>query len=224
MTMRSYQRFTFSLLGLLVLALGAVAHSLPRRGSSTAPAAEPMHEHEATAIAELDESPDVSLSDLDATWLDQAGAARTLMGANDDRITVITMLYTSCTVSCPRLVADLKRIEGALSAAERDHVEFVLVSLDPARDTPGRLARFATELHLDAARWTLLTAEDAQIRELASVLRVRYLTDATGEIMHTNRIVVADEAGAIVHWQQGVGSGVPGTIDAIKRARGLGHH
>ncbi len=219
MTMREYQRFTLWLLGLLVLGLGAVAYGAPRHESVVA-----AHAHEAAATVESDEHPDVSLSDLDAKWLDQAGAARTLMGADDDRVAVITMLYTSCTVSCPRLVADLKRIEGALSAAERDHVEFVLVSLDPARDTPERLTRFATDLHLDASRWTLLTAEDAQVRELASVLRVRYLTDAAGEIMHTNRIVVANEDGAIVHWQEGVGAGVPATIDAIKRMREHGNH
>lgn len=218
MTLRAYDRLTFSLLGLLVLALGAIAFGTSGRDAHATHAARGTSE--ANESAPGDDA--ISLHDLDLSWRDQTGATRTLL--RGDRIAVVTMLYTSCTVSCPRLVADLKRIEGAFGEPERAKVEFVLVSLDPARDTPERLARFAADLHLDPTRWTLLTGDESSVRELAAALRVKYLADASGEIMHTNRIVVVGESGAIVHWQEGVGSGVPATIDAIRRARGHGTH
>lgn len=229
MTTRKFDWTAFSLLAVLVLMLGAIAYGMPRgtretaEAASTAPTAATGAAHDAAAHdhAASESAPRggaFSLADLDATWLDQAGAERPLLGAEDGRLTVLTMAYTSCTVSCPRLIADLKRIEGSLSDAQRARVEFVMVSLDPARDTPARLGAYARDLHLDATRWALLTGDAEDIRELAAAIRVRYVMEANGEVSHTNRIVVLDAGGRPVHWQAGIGSGVEGSVTAITSA------
>jgi protein SCO1/2 len=216
MTARRFDRMAFALLGVLVIALGAVAYGSPRRAESTAASA--PHQHAEPAAREDARDGGFSIGDLTGTWRDQAGRERSVMGDDDGRLTIVTMAYTSCTVSCPRLIADLKRIEGVLAGPQRAKVEFVMVSLDPARDTPGRLAEFARSLHLDPARWALLTGTDADVRELAAALRVRYVTEANGEVSHTNRIVVLDPTGTPIHWQAGIGSGVDGTVRAIEAA------
>ena len=115
------------------------------------------------------------------------------------------MIYTSCTVTCPLIVADLKRIEAAVPAGRRDDVGFVLVSLDPGRDTPGRLAEWAARTGLNPARWTLLSGSDASVRELAASLDVRYQMQPSGEFAHTNGLTVLDRAGSIAHQQAGLG-------------------
>jgi protein SCO1/2 len=221
MTTRQFDRMTFTLLAGLVLVLGAIAYGVRPRSSAAAETTATgdtagRHLHAATADVPEREAGTFSLGDLTATWRDQAGIARPLLGADDGRLAVVTMAYTNCTVSCPRLIADLKRIEGALTGAQRARVEFVMVSLDPARDTPARLAGFARGLHLDPAAWTLLTGSADDVRELAAALGVRYVMEANGEVSHTNRIVVLDAAGTPVHWQAGLGSGVEGTVAAIK--------
>lgn len=219
MTMRKFDWTAFSLLAVLVLMLGAIAYGMPRGTPETAEAPPAVaHDHAAPAAAPRG-SP-VSLADLDATWRDQSGAERPLLGADDDRLTVLTMAYTSCTVSCPRLIADLKRIEGSLTETQRARVEFVMVSLDPARDTPARLGAYARDLHLDATRWALLTGDAEDIRELAAAIRVRYVMEANGEVSHTNRIVVLDADGRPIHWQAGISSGVEGSVTAITSAIG----
>ena len=160
---------------------------------------------------------DISLFDLDATWRDQSGAELTLQQATRGRVAVVTMLYTNCAVACPRIVADLKRIEGALSADQRKKVTFVVASMDPARDTPERLAMWAADTHLDPAGWSVLTGTDDTVRELAAVLGVRYTVLEDGEIAHSNRIAVLDQEGAPVHRQFGLGDvgGVGETVSAV---------
>src|SRR5262245_57078124 len=48
----------------------------------------------------------------------------------------LAMVYTSCTTACPLTIADLKRIESALSPEARDRVWFTVFSLDSERDRP----------------------------------------------------------------------------------------
>lgn len=154
-----------------------------------------------------------SLQDLDVRWLDQTGAERTLADLGG-RPLVMAMVYTSCAHTCPLILADLKQLEGALTQGQRDSVRFVLVSLDPARDTPERLDQFATDSRLDPDRWTLLTGDEMDVRTLAAALGVRYRPGAGEDIDHTNALTIVDPSGAIAYQQRGVGGG----IDAPRRA------
>ena len=159
---------------------------------------------------------DLSLYDLPATWRDQAGVERTLAELAG-RVRVVAMVYTSCAATCPLIVADLKHVEASLPADRRGEVGFVLVSLDPDRDTPGRLAQWAEQTGLDPARWTLLNGDDDDVRELAVALGVRYQSQPDGEVAHTNAITVLDRAGAVVHQQIGQGDDATATAAAVAR-------
>jgi protein SCO1/2 len=158
-----------------------------------------------------------SLYDLPSTWHDQHGT-RLRLPALAGRVRVVAMVYTSCHATCPLIVADLKRIESSIPAARRDAVGFVLVSLDPARDTPGQLAAWAARTQLDSARWTLLNGDAEAVREVAAALGVRYQPQADDELAHTNAITVLDPTGIVVHQQVGLGAQASGTIDAVRLA------
>jgi protein SCO1/2 len=156
---------------------------------------------------------DFSLYELPSEWRDQRGDTvrlSQLAGA----VRVVAMVYTSCQATCPLIVADLKRIEAALPPDRRADVGFVLVSLDPERDTPGRLAAWAEQTRLDPARWTLLAGGDDDVRELAATLDVRYQAQADGELAHTNGLTVLDRSGGIIHRQVGLGD-TDATIEAV---------
>ena len=134
----------------------------------SAPAADPHAAHAAQAAsADVVVQPTaaasgrVSIYDLRGEWTDQAGRTARLGEMPRRPLTVVTMLYTNCTVSCPRILVDLKRIEAGLPADRLDDVRFVIASIDPARDTPVRLAGWAQDVRLDTARFTLITAPDA---------------------------------------------------------------
>jgi protein SCO1/2 len=114
---------------------------------------------------------------------------------------VLLLFYGTCNSVCPTLVRDLQRIEAQLAPGERDAARFVLVSFDPAADTPERLAAYAGEHGLAAPRWRLLHGRDDQVRELAAAVGVRYRRAAGGQYTHTQRITLLDRDGRVAaHW------------------------
>lgn len=169
-------------------------------GRSRAPQAAP---DALPGLPERAEASDFSVYELDTPWRDQDGRERTLASLGG-KVRVVAMIYTHCSHTCPLIVDDLKRMERALPPADRERAGFVLVSLDPARDTPERLEEWAEHTaHLDPARWTLLTGGEDGVRELAALLGIRYRPEAGEEISHSNAYLVLDPRGRIVYRHDG---------------------
>jgi protein SCO1/2 len=163
------------------------------------------------------EPSDFSVYHTQSVWTDQHGTERTLRSF-EGRVQVVAMVYTSCAYACPRIMLDMKRIEAALGPEYADEVGFLVVSIDPERDTPEKLAAFARGSRLDPDRWTLLNGADGDIRELAVLLGVQYRETAPGEWVHSNLITVLDPAGEVIHRQLGLGTDPAETLAAIRAA------
>jgi protein SCO1/2 len=191
---------------LLAIALAALA-ACGRTSAPIAPAAS-----DASVAAS-----DFSVYDLETRWRDQDGKERALASLRG-KTQVVAMVYTHCTHTCPAIVAEMKRLEAALPAEERARVGFVLISLDPARDDPARLKTFATSMRLPADAWTLLTANEDAVREMAALLGIRYRAEADAQISHSNTYLVLDADGRMVHRQDGVGSGTGPALARIRAA------
>lgn len=146
----------------------------------------------------------LSLYQLDSPWTDDTGSERSLESLSGIPV-LAAMTYTSCQVSCPVIVADLKRIETELNQAGVE-ARIVLFSLDPDRDTPQVLASFKEEKGL-SSRWVLLRAPDDQVREMAALLGVNFRRTPDGEVAHANIISILDPGGQLIHQQLGLGAG-----------------
>ena len=157
--------------------------------------------------------PSNSIYHLTGRWWDATDTRRPL-AALAGRVRVVSMVYTHCAHACPAIIAELKRIEAALGP-DAD-VGFVLASMDPERDTPERLGTFAARAGLDPERWTLLGAEDGDVRELAAVLGVQFRRQPDGEFAHANMLVVLDRDGEIRHTQNGLGEETAATVRAVR--------
>ena len=153
-----------------------------------------------------------SVYDLGSRWRDASGAERAL-GSLAGGPRVVAMVYTHCASTCPLSIAAMKRIEAATPPG----VGLVLVSLDPERDTPDRLASFARESMLTGPRWTLLAGSDADTRALAAALGVRYRRLSATELAHSNTLTLLDAEGAVVLQRQGL----DGADDVLAAARSL---
>ena len=79
---------------------------------------------------------------VDFNLTDQAG--QTLTRADwRGQWTVIYFGYTSCPDACPTTFAQLKQVRPMLVPdASAEPIEFMLISVDPARDTPERIAAY----------------------------------------------------------------------------------
>jgi protein SCO1 len=190
--MRPASRLGSSWIALVVL-LAMLALALA--GCTSRGAAAPRAPEEATRAD--GDSDRFSVYELDGRWRDQAGTTRVLSSLRGTPV-LLAMIYTHCTATCPLAVSELKRI-----AALEPDARFVLVSLDPPRDDAKRLAEYAAERTLDPSRWTLLTGSDADVRDLAATLGVRYRHVTPEDLAHSNLITLLDREGRVVRQSPG---------------------
>ena len=134
------------------------------------------------------------LTALAGRFTDAAGHTRALAELKGTPF-VASLIYTRCTTVCPRVVAELQRLER--DAAGGALPRFVLFSLDPAHDTPERLRAFAATHLLDSTRWTLLVPERALLPPLASALGVAWRPGPDGGIQHSAIIATVDRTGQV---------------------------
>jgi len=81
--------------------------------------------------------------------------------------------YTHCPDICPTTLATLARVREniAKSAAGAKDVQFVFISVDPNRDTAGKLRQYVTFFD---ATFLGVTGDDAQLGNLAGQLGAAY--------------------------------------------------
>jgi protein SCO1/2 len=159
-----------------------------------------------------------SLYVLDASFLDQRERRVGLDVARGHPV-IITMMYASCTDTCPLLIADIRRIEAALPDSIREDLHVVLVSLDPGRDTPERLRALADLHRLDDRRWHVLSGADEAVRDVAAVLGVRYRRLASGAINHSSVLTLLERDGVIAARLEDVGRSLSPIVDRLLGAR-----
>jgi protein SCO1/2 len=197
-------------LAVCVATVPLVAYVRPQ-GFATNAARNVRHPHIDSSAALRPDAADTdalpSIYDLTLSWHDQDGIPRQLSDLRGS-VWVLAMVYTHCATTCPTLVQSMKRVAERIPADRRGAVTFVLVSLDPARDTPGRLRDYAHMMGLPPERWRLLNGSDDAVRELAAAIGVRYQRLSLEEIAHSNLVTVFDRRGGVA--MQSVG----GTDDA----------
>jgi protein SCO1/2 len=132
---------------------------------------------------------------------------------------LVSMFYTSCQYICPLIVDSGKAIERQLGEAERRRLGIVLISMDPARDTPAALDKVVGQRGLDTARWTLASPPQDDVRAVAGVLGIRYRGLADGEFNHTSALVLLDADGRILARTEQVGTRPdPEFVAAVRQA------
>ena len=158
-----------------------------------------------------------SVYQLESIWT-TASAQPLRLGQLQGKVQVLAMVYTTCTSACPIIVSLMQLIAGALPPDLRPQVGFVLVSLDPERDTPSVLSVYQDKMHLDPMSWSLLSGHPNDVMDLAMVLGIRYQRDQSGGFIHANVITVLNTAGEIVHRHEGLHQDIVSTLEAIRRA------
>jgi len=140
-----------------------------------------------------------SIYQVESVWTNQVGLQFPLNNLAG-KPQIVAMTYTSCEVSCPRIVSVMQQI----GRETQDLAGFTLISIDPDRDTVQQLAGYAAKMNLDASSWNLLRGEPEDVLEMAALLGVRYQKMPDGEFAHSNMITVLNEMGVIVHQQGGL--------------------
>jgi protein SCO1/2 len=158
-----------------------------------------------------------SVYQLESVWTTAAEQLLRL-GQLQGKVQVLAMVYTTCEAACPIIVSLMQRIEAALPPELRSDVGFVLVTFDPARDTPAVLRAYGARMGLDPGSWLLLFGRPDDVLELATLLGIKYKNDQIGGFIHSNVITVLNKAGEIVHRHEGLQQDMASTLAVIRRA------
>lgn len=156
-----------------------------------------------------------SLFDEQLTWTDENGAPFSLSSFRGHRV-ILTLAYTNCTTACPLTLGRLHRID-ALLKERGSTIPIVIVSLDSKRDTPAARAHFRG-MHKLGENWHVLGGRPENVRALAVMLNYSYRADpASGEIIHSNKIVALDRDGSILAAVDGLDSSLEGIINIASK-------
>ena len=172
------------------------------------------------AVARQPPLPLDSVYQLDVELADQAGK-RQPWRAQRGKPRLVAMFYTSCQYICPLIVDSGKAVERQLDPAERERLGILLVSMDPARDTPAALKKVADQRKLDSKRWLLASPPAGDVRAVAAVLGIRYRQLADGEFNHSSALILVDANGRILARTEQIGSKPdPAFVAAVRKATG----
>lgn len=185
----------------ILLCLGFCALFIASCKNNTEEKKECCKKPESTAPATFNS--DITLHDIGSVWTTQDNKTMLLKDIQSTVI-VAAMIFTNCQGACPRITADLQRIEKAIPADKLNTVTFLLISMDPERDTPEQLTVFANEHQLDMKRWILLTGSESDVLEISNVLNVRTKKNEDGNFDHSNIIHIINSKGNIIHQQVGL--------------------
>jgi protein SCO1/2 len=113
------------------------------------------------------------------------------------KVVLVSFVYTTCNGVCPATTSSLGRIRKTLEKADlwETSVEFVSITLDPKRDTPEVLNRYARLFGADMATWHFLTGSSSQIELILAAWGMWAKIGPDGVLDHPSRIFLLDPRG-----------------------------
>ena len=132
-------------------------------------------------LAAHQQLPDFSLTD-------QFGAAFA-SSELQDKVWIADFIFTSCATICPPMTIQMAGLQDEFAGED---VHFVSFSVDPERDTPTVLRRYADNYGADGGRWAFLTGQKAAIYQLAQEGFNLAAGHRGSEILHSTRFVLVD--------------------------------
>lgn len=107
---------------------------------------------------------------------------------------VAAFIFTQCASTCPKMTAEMSRLQHELPK----EVQMVSFSVDPERDTPSVLKQYAATHKADESRWHFLTGSRDAITAAARDMKLAFAEgDADHPILHSPRLLLIDDGNRI---------------------------
>ena len=146
----------------------------------------------------------------DFSFTDQFGASFASSELHD-KVWVADFIFTSCATICPPMTVQMASLQDEFAGED---VHFVSFSVDPERDTPTVLRRYADNYGVDGGRWAFLTGQKAAIYQLAQEGFNLAAGHRGSEILHSTRFVLVDRNQQVHGYYE---SRSPGSLQQLRK-------
>jgi protein SCO1 len=189
------KRLFWSLLSVAFLALGILGAAMVLKNSEV--------DKPSRLLASYGKIPDFSLTN-------QAGEQIT-RASFDGKYWVVDLIFTTCQGTCPMMSQQMLALQRSL--VKTPDVKLVSISVDPTKDTPEALQRYAKFYGADTQQWSFLTGPVNTIYTVAKD-GFHLPVDSVGgdndnPIVHSERFVLVDKKGEIRGYYNGTEADAP---------------
>jgi protein SCO1/2 len=104
-------------------------------------------------------------------------------------------IFTNCPGACPMMTQKMAKLQETIDATD---VRFVSFSVDPERDTPDVLKKYAHRFKADESRWRFLTGDKPAMLQAAAGLHLTAMpAEGDRPIQHDEHFLLVDRQGRV---------------------------
>lgn len=119
-----------------------------------------------------------------------AGGERVRLGDFQGKRLLVFFGYSNCPDVCPLTMARLSSMYRSLD--EPDEVQVVMITVDPERDTPEVIGRYARGFHRE---FIGLGGAGEEVEAAAASFYVGHRDSGDGEVVHGSQVLLVDPSG-----------------------------
>jgi protein SCO1/2 len=137
-----------------------------------------------SSLPELGHVPDFALTDQNGN----AFSSNALRG----KVWVADFIFTTCNGPCPRLSAQMRHLQNALTKKPETlkSVRLLSITVDPRHDDPPALREYAERFRADTRIWSFLTGPEESILKLS--VDTFHINTAADPLEHSTRFILVD--------------------------------
>lgn len=116
------------------------------------------------------------------------------------KVVLIGFVFTTCNGTCPATTSRMASVQTELRSRgllKDDKVRLLTVTLDPARDTPAALRKYAKLYDADPASWSFLTGAEADVARVLAAWDMWTKPATNGQLDHPSRVFLVDPKGKV---------------------------
>lgn len=138
----------------------------------------------------------------DFALMDQEGR-RVRLREQAGKILLVNFVTTRCTTACVQVTRELRGLQQALGDRMGREVAFLSIGLDPRRDTPAALRKFARRHGVDFGSWAFLSGTPQELEGARQAFRAGAMQVPRGrghtsyDFEHTTATYLVDRQGVL---------------------------
>jgi protein SCO1/2 len=108
------------------------------------------------------------------------------------KVWVADFIFTTCNGPCPRMSAQMHRLQNTLlkHSETLNTVRLVSITVDPQHDDANTLLEYSGHFRADDRIWNFLTGSDENIRKLS--VDTFHINTAVNQLEHSTRFILVD--------------------------------